>query len=71
MNKAETLPKFLKSNYETWGNKRVAIRHKDYGIWQKYTWKDYYDNVKWLGLGLGKLGLKADDKVCIIGDNEP
>jgi len=67
----DTLPKLLKHNYETWGEKRIAMREKDFGIWQEFTWKDYYENVKYFALGLKVLGFQRGDKVCIIGDNEP
>jgi long-chain acyl-CoA synthetase len=70
MAEADTLPKLVKANYEKWGN-GVAMAMKNFGIWQRYTWKDYYERVKYLSLGLISLGLEADDKVCIIGDNEP
>lgn len=41
------------------------------GIWHKYDWKEYFDNVKFFSLGLISLGLRRGDVVCIIGDNEP
>jgi long-chain acyl-CoA synthetase len=47
------------------------MRHKHRGIWQPYTWKDYYLNVKYLALGLISLGFEPGDKVLIIGDNAP
>jgi len=67
----DTLPKFLLRNYKTFGHKHVAMRHKDLGIWNRYTWVDCYQHIKNFGLGLASLGLKKGDKVCIIGDNEP
>jgi long-chain acyl-CoA synthetase len=69
--KGDTWPKILTYNYEHYGSKRRAMRHKHYGIWQPYTWEDYYLNVKYLALGLLSLGCKPDDKVLIIGDNAP
>jgi long-chain acyl-CoA synthetase len=69
--KGDTWPKVLKHNCEKYGDTRRALRHKHYGIWQPYTWKDYYLKVKSLGLGLMSLGLKAGDKVLVIGDNAP
>ncbi|MCU0595651.1 MAG: AMP-binding protein [Desulfobacterota bacterium] len=69
--KGDTWPKVLKYNYEKYGDTRRALRQKHYGIWQPYTWKDYYLSVKSLGLGLMSLGLKAGDKVLIVGDNAP
>jgi len=44
---------------------------KKFGVWQKYSWYDYYENVKYFSLGLISLGLKRGDVACIIGDNEP
>jgi long-chain acyl-CoA synthetase len=67
----DTWPKILKYNYETYGDRRKAMRYKHYGIWQPYTWKDYYLNVKHLALGLRSLGWEPEDKVLIIGDNAP
>lgn len=67
----DTLPKLLKRNYERWGTKTVAIRDKNFGIWQEYSWKHEYEQVKYFGLGLISQGLKSGDKVAIIGDNEP
>jgi len=69
--KGDTWPKILKYNYEKYGDQRRAMRHKHYGVWQPYTWKDYYLNVKHLALGLLVFGFEAGDKVLIIGDNAP
>jgi long-chain acyl-CoA synthetase len=71
MEEIDTLPKILKRNYETWGQSRIAMRHKDLGIWQEFTWKDYYENVERFALGLKRLGFQPGNKICIIGDNEP
>jgi len=69
--KGDTWPKVLKYNWEKYGDTRRALRHKHHGIWQPYTWKDYYLKVKALALGLVSLGLKAGDRVLIVGDNAP
>jgi len=69
--KGDTWPKILKYNYERYGPNHTAMRHKHHGIWQPYTWKDYYLNVKYLALGLISLGFDPGDKVLIIGDNAP
>jgi long-chain acyl-CoA synthetase len=69
--KGDTWPKMLKYNYEKYGANHIAMRHKHYGIWQPYTWKDYYLNVKYLALGLISIGFEPGDKVLIIGDNAP
>ena len=67
----DTLPKLLKRNFERWGEREVAFRDKDYGIWNEYTWKDVYENVKYFSLGLVSLGLRPGERAAVIGDNEP
>jgi len=69
--KEDTLPKLLKRNYEIYGDRKTAIRHKKFGIWRRYSWKDYYEKAEKFCLGLISLGLKKGDKVSIIGENEP
>jgi len=66
-----TLPKLLKKNAEKYGDQRIAMRVKDRGIWQRFTWKDYHENVKYFSLGLISLGMKRGDKVSILGENKP
>src|SRR4030066_2113019 len=66
-----TLPKLLKKNSEKYGERKIAMRVKDRGIWQQFTWKDYYENVKYFSLGLISLGIKRGDKISILGENKP
>jgi len=70
MEKVDTIPKLIRRNSERWTD-RVAFTKKEFGIWQTYTWKEYYEKVKYFSLGLISLGLERGDRVCIIGDNEP
>ena len=69
--KGDTWPKVLKYNFEKYGDHYRAMRHKHFGVWQPYTWKDYYLNVKHLALGLLSLGFEPGDRVLIVGDNAP
>ena len=69
--KGDTWPKVLSYNYGKYGDNRKAMRYKYYGIWQAYTWKDYYLSVKYLALGLLSLGFEPGDRLLIIGDNAP
>ena len=66
----DTFPKLVRRNAERFGH-RVAIREKDYGIWQAYTWRDYVDQARLIALGLASLGFARGDKIAIIGDNRP
>jgi long-chain acyl-CoA synthetase len=61
----------LLERYQQYGDRKVALRQKDLGIWRSYTWQDSYEQVRHLSLGLLSLGLRRNDKVCIIGDNDP
>ncbi|MBI5031663.1 MAG: AMP-binding protein [Chloroflexi bacterium] len=67
----DTFPKLLKHNSDTYGDKRRAMRHKQKGIWQPLTWKDYYQSVKYLALGLRCIGFAEGDKLLIVGQNAP
>ena len=66
----DTLPKLLISNASKYAN-RPAIRHKDFGIWQTWSWSRLHEEVRALSIGLRKLDLKRGDSVAIIGDNRP
>ncbi|MFZ2223981.1 MAG: AMP-binding protein [Candidatus Deferrimicrobium sp.] len=67
----DTFPKLLVRNAEVFGDRKVAMREKEFGIWQEFSWKEYHDHVKYFSLGMVSLGLQAGDKVAIIGDNRP
>ncbi len=65
-----TIPQLLRWRVNETGDK-VALREKDFGYWNNYTWKDFYNRVRKVALGLDKLGIKKDDKLALIGDNIP
>ena len=66
----DTFPKLVQLNAERFPAK-VAIREKEYGIWQAYTWRQYFDESRLIALGLLSLGFARGDKAAIIGDNRP
>ncbi len=66
----DTFPKLLLRNAERMGE-RHAIREKDYGIWQTWTWRQVHDEVRALACGLAAKGFERGDKLAIIGDNRP
>ncbi|MDD5082145.1 MAG: AMP-binding protein [Dehalococcoidales bacterium] len=68
--KLETLPQIVRYNSAKWPS-QTAMCMKRFGIWQRYSWQEYYQSVKYFSLGLIGLGLEPGDVVCIIGDNEP
>ena len=65
-----TLPQFLERNARQWAG-RVAIREKDRGIWQEWTWADYLGHVRAIAMGLVSLGLERGDKIALLSDNRP
>ena len=66
----DTFPKLVVANAERLGDK-VAIREKDYGIWQSYTWREYLAQARLIALGLAALGFSRGDRTALIGDNRP
>lgn len=65
-----TLPRILLANRDS-APRDVAMRKKDFGIWNSFTWEEVYQRVKDMALGLKSLGVERGDKVCVIGDNDP
>lgn len=47
----------------------IAIRQKDFGIWQPLTWAGYWTRARRVGLGLAALGLAPGGRVAIISEN--
>src|SRR3569832_1568343 len=65
-----TLPKLMLRNAQIMPN-GAAIREKDRGIWQTFTWAQYADHVRDFALGLAALGFSRGEKVTVVGDNRP
>ena len=62
-----TLPQLL----HYWARKqsdKVALREKKDGVWQEYSWANYYDTVRRFALGLTALGFDAGDRLAIAAD---
>jgi long-chain acyl-CoA synthetase len=68
--RADTFPKLLIRNAELYGT-RPAMRHKDLGIWQTWTWAQVLEIVRAYAAGLHKLGIKRGETVAIVGANRP
>ena len=67
---ADTFPKLLVRNARRFGD-RPAMRHKDFGIWQSWTWAQVLDEVRAYAVGLHRLGLHRGDTIAIVGANRP
>jgi long-chain acyl-CoA synthetase len=66
----DTFPRLLLANAERLRG-RPAMREKDLGIWQTWTWDEVATEVRMLACGLAALGFKRGDTLAIIGDNRP
>ena len=66
----ETLLTYFQNHIKEHPN-RVALRHKDYGIWHDVTWEQYGEKVRQVAMGLISLGLRKGECVSIIGENRP
>ncbi len=70
MAESMTLPGLLQRNAREMPD-RPAIREKDRGIWQTWTWHQYHDQVRDFALGLAALGFSRGERLSVIGDNRP
>ena len=66
----DTFPKLLMHHAKVRGA-LPAIREKDLGIWQTWTWQQFADEVRALACGLAAQGFKRGDHLALVGDNRP
>ncbi|MFN3987652.1 MAG: AMP-dependent synthetase/ligase [Rhodocyclaceae bacterium] len=66
----DTFPRLLMQHARQRPN-RPAMREKEYGIWQTYTWEEVARNVRAIACGLAEMGFKRGDRLAVIGDNRP
>ena len=66
----DTFPKLLLEHARARGGD-PAIREKDLGIWQTWTWGQMRDEIEALAGGLAKAGLARGAHIAVIGANRP
>ena len=62
--------KLFWNRVEKWSDD-VALREKDYGIWQEISWREYGQKTRYMALGLLALGFEKGDRAAIIAENKP
>jgi len=67
---AITIPQLLRRRAELHGD-QLALREKEYGIWNRYSWNHYYETARSVALGLMSLGVKPGDRVAVAGEDTP
>ena len=67
---ATTFPQLLRK-HATERPSAPALREKEYGIWQTWTWADVARDVRHMACGLAALGLAKGQNLAFISDNRP
>ena len=70
MDEPRTLPQYFLTRVDESGDRKVALRQKELGIWREFTWADSFEQVRDFGLGMLVLGLQRGETVCTVGDND-
>ncbi len=65
-----TAPELLLHHAASRGS-HTAMREKEFGIWQSWTWSEMKDEILSFANGLASIGFKRGDKLGIIGANRP
>jgi long-chain acyl-CoA synthetase len=66
----DTFPKLLMHHARV-RPERPAIREKDLGIWQTWSWARFAQEVRAIACGLAAQGFKRGDHLALVGDNRP
>ncbi|MGB0956242.1 MAG: AMP-dependent synthetase/ligase [Panacagrimonas sp.] len=64
----KSLPQMLRHHAQTQAD-ALALRQKDFGIWQPVSWAEYYRESCCFALALKKLGVKPGAHVAIVSEN--
>ena len=64
----DTFAKLFRQNCLARGD-TIAMREKELGIWRAYSWADYYDRARQVGMALMSLGMKTGDVAAIISED--
>ena len=67
---ATTFPSLLQQHASA-RPQEPALREKEYGIWQTWSWQRARDDVRDMACGLAALGFTPGQNLAIVGDNRP
>lgn len=68
--KHDTFPKLLAYNAQQYPTE-IAMREKEFGIWNEMSWAEYHESVKHISLGLTDMGIMPGEVIGLMGDNRP
>lgn len=63
-----TLPQRIRARAQETPD-RIAMREKNYGLWDEITWADYWDRSALVGHALLALGVEVGDRVAVHSEN--
>lgn len=63
----DTIPKLFRDRVTRWGD-RVAMREKDLGIWEAFTWKDFDHHARCIAAGLIADGFAKGEVAGILSE---
>ena len=66
----DTFPKLLMHHARV-RPERPAIREKDLGIWQTWTWQQFAQEARYLACALAEDGLARGQSMALVGANRP
>ena len=64
----DTTPRLFRSRCDELGTV-IAMREKEFGIWHSFSWNDYYDKAKCIGIALMALGFEPGQVASILSEN--
>ena len=67
---ADTFPRLL-AHHAKARPRATAIREKDLGIWQSWSWQQMQQEVEEIAAGLLQAGFRRGEHLAIIGENRP
>jgi long-chain acyl-CoA synthetase len=47
------------------------LREKDFGVWRRTNWREYFVKTRRLAIGLSALGFRAGDRLAVASDDTP
>ena len=65
-----TLPRLLQHWAHTTPD-ALALREKDFGVWNRVTWRHYHDTARRFALGLLELGFQRGERLAIASEDTP
>lgn len=64
----DNLAQIFRNQAQKYGDRMAVEKHLK-GEWHSWSWTDYYNNARAVGLGLYSLGIRRGDRVALLSEN--